>query len=653
MHALWRKAGIFAALLGAVAPRSAGADQNGLVPSAQAAVSTPAHELTRADVDAWLDGIVPFGLERGDIAGGVVVVVKDGRVLTARGFGYANVARRQPVDPERTLFRPGSVSKLFTWTAVMQQVERGTVDLDADINRYLDFRIPAFEGKPITMRNLMTHTPGFEESIRGLIASKRPKAPLGDVLKRWVPTRIFAPGEVPAYSNYGAALAGYIVERVTRMPFESYVDRHIMRPIGAGRATFRQPLPSGAQPFMSAGYLLGSGKPEPFEILDMAPAGGLSASGTDMARFMIAHLGGGGPLLRPEAAQMMHDTTLATLPRINRAALGFYEQNRNGRRIIAHAGDTRMFHSAVWLFPNERVGIFFSVNSQGNAGAIHALRATLIAHFADRYFPAPRLVQPARVVDAAKHARMVAGNYYATRRSASNFLRAGAVLGQVAIGIDESGGLVVPFADTVGGAPREWVEVEPFVWRERNGTALLAAKVENGRVVRIGDDDLGAIIQLERVPWTFDRSWFFPASLAALGLIAVVALSGPIGAISRRVHGKPLSVTPGELLRRRVVLVLAGATLGLVGAWIVLLSLFSDGVSGIDGQFDAWFAALQIAGPIVIASLVAAACVTLWRSVTLPASWMSPVAALLFLGASLMIGWAMSMMGFLGYGLNY
>ncbi|HTC91360.1 MAG TPA: serine hydrolase domain-containing protein, partial [Bryobacteraceae bacterium] len=124
-------------------------------------------QLTQSDADAWLDGFMPYTLESNDIAGATVVIVKDGQVLTQRGFGYADVAARKPVDPATTMFRAGSISKLFTWTAVMQLVEQHKIDLDADVNQYLDFKIPPYEGKPITMRNLMTHTPGFEEAFKG------------------------------------------------------------------------------------------------------------------------------------------------------------------------------------------------------------------------------------------------------------------------------------------------------------------------------------------------------------------------------------------------------------------------------------------------------------------------------------------------------
>ena len=172
--------------------------------------------MTAADVNAWLDGFMPNVLATGDMAGAVVVVVKDGQVLTQRGFGFADVARRRPVDPERTLFRPGSISKLFTWTAVMQLVEQGRLNLDADVNRYLDFEIPPRDGQPITLRNIMTHTAGFEEQVKTLIGYDREHAPPYDeLLKRWIPSRVYAPGTTPAYSNYATALAGYIVQRVS------------------------------------------------------------------------------------------------------------------------------------------------------------------------------------------------------------------------------------------------------------------------------------------------------------------------------------------------------------------------------------------------------------------------------------------------------
>ena len=332
----------------------AAAPENAPVTSAASATGAT---LTATDVNAWLDGYLPYALKTGDIAGAVVAVVKDGEVLTARGYGYADVAARKPVDPKLTLFRPGSVSKLFTWTAVMQQVEQGKIDLDADVNKYLDFRIPPREGQPITMRNLMQHTAGFEEQAKGII-SEDPKAPgFETLLKAWTPVRVFAPGTTPAYSNYGASLAGYIVQRVSGEPFDSYLEKHIFEPLEMKHSSFRQPLPPELAPLMSKGYRVASGEPGAFEIVGPAPAGALSSPGEDMANFMIVHLQGGEfrgkRILSAATAEMTHNTPLTMLPPLNRMELGFFETNINGHEVIGHLGDTEYFHTSHNLFMKE------------------------------------------------------------------------------------------------------------------------------------------------------------------------------------------------------------------------------------------------------------------------------------------------------------
>ena len=259
----------------------------------------------------------------------------------------------------------------------MQLVEQGKLDLDADVNKYLDFEIPARDGKPVTLRNIMTHTAGFEEQIEGTDGRRRPSrsTPLGEHLKAWVPTRIFAPGSTPAYSNYATALAGYIVARVS-----GHVIRRLHRPAHLRAARheardFRQPLPEQLEAAHVEGLCASPREPDkPFEIVGPAPAGSLSASGADMARFMIAHLqkgafGDASASCRQATAEQMHGTALTLLPRVHRMLLGFYEQNYNGRRIIGHGGDTQWFHSNLHLFLDDNVGLFVSVNSPGKEGA--------------------------------------------------------------------------------------------------------------------------------------------------------------------------------------------------------------------------------------------------------------------------------------------
>ena len=382
-----------------------------------------AHPLERADLEPWLDGFMPYAIERGDVAGAVVAVVKNGELLFAKGYGFADVKKGRRVDAERTMFRPGSISKLFTWTAVMQLVEQGKLDFDKDVNEYLDFKIPARSDGPITLRNIMTHTPGFEEQIKSLIISDvKQLVPLKVYAERATPVRIFKSGTTPAYSNYATALAGYIVERVSGMPFDEYIDTHLFKPLEMSHATFRQPLPKTFEADMSNGYALGSQPPKPYEIVIAAPAGSLAASGVDMAHFMIAHLEGGeyhgARILSAETLKTMHETPTDMIPPLNRMMLGFYEQNYNGHRIISHGGDTGYMHSYLHLLLDDHVGLFVSLNSQGREGAAGAIRSALFDDFLDRYFPGAPDTRSIDAKTAAEHAKLMAGYYESSRRPA-------------------------------------------------------------------------------------------------------------------------------------------------------------------------------------------------------------------------------------------
>ncbi|WP_447755352.1 serine hydrolase domain-containing protein [Sphingopyxis fribergensis] len=581
----------------APAPLSA---HDGLAPSSPAMI--------KSDVDAWLDGYMPYALRRGDAAGAVVVVVKDGKVLTQRGFGYADVGSRRRVDPETTLFRQASVSKLITWTAVMQLVEQGKVDLDGDINAYLDFKIPPFAGKPVTMRNLMTHTGGFDEVQRGLNSYDPKKVPsLGDALKRQVPYRIYAPGTTPAYSNYGTSLAGYIVERVSGLPYNDYVERRIFAPAGMTRSTFRQPLPARLRPLIASGYMLGSGKPGPFELSSLAPSGAMTASGADMGRFMIAHLDNGGPLLKPATAAQMHDTILRLVPPLNGMALGFYEQNINGRKALSHAGDSLNFHSQLWIFPEEKVGIYMSMNAAGTQGVSGPIRAYLFEAFADRYFPFEQRDGRVDPATARDHARMMVGTYNKTRRLETSFLKAMELAGQTKVSLDSDGGLRLNAVPGIGGQPRKWVEIAPFLWREAGGKMRLAAKVENDRVVRFSVDSGSPYVAFDRVPWYLSTAWLTPAMLASLGALLLTAIAWPVSAFVRRRYGVKTDLSPAALKSYRLTRGFAALAVAVMVGWIMFVTKLVSDFSSLSGELDWALVTLQIVTPVVFLGLLACA----------------------------------------------
>lgn len=626
-----------------------------VTPSTPVAASIPGGApLVRADLEAWLDGYMPFAISRGNIAGAVVVVVKDGAVLLQKGYGYSDVARARPVDPETTLFRPGSVSKLVTWTAVMQLVEAGKLDLDRDVNSYLDFTIPPYHGRPVTLRNILTHTAGFEESVRYLIGND-PKTlmPLGDYARGALPARVFAPGTTPAYSNYATALAGHIVARTSGMPFDDYVDRNIFRPIGMTGATFRQPLPAALAGRMSRGYALASQEPKPFEIVIPAPAGSLAASGADMGKFMIAHLAQGRGLLRPETAAAMHSTKLTLLPPLNRMALGFYEKDINGRRVVGHGGDTQFFHSNLSLFLDEGVGLFVSVNSAGTNGASGPLRSALFDGFANRYFPAPRAESRVSAATAREHAKAMVGSYTSSRGAFTNFVRVLGLFGQAKIGLDKDGGLSVPAVTGLANQPRKWIEIAPYVWRDAASGERLAAKLENGRVVRWSFDTVAPFTVYDRTPWYLDSAWLLPVAGASLLVVLLTALAWPAGAITRRRYHKAHHLEGRALTIQRLLHGSAWAAAIALGLWAFFITTAFAELHKLSGPLDWLLITLQVLTPIALVGLAALAGWNLWIGWRDKRSGFSRLWSVLLLFAALVLLWVAIGFNLIGFGKTY
>ncbi len=606
-------AGTALLLAGAASAQVPDAAPGGPAITASAAPAEPgkvpvSHTLDAADVNAWLDGFLPQALVEGDIAGAVVVVVKDGQVLTQRGFGVSDVATQAPVDPARTLFRTGSTSKLYTWTAVMQQVEQGKLNLDADVNTYLDFKIPPAFGKPITLRDLMTHTGGFEERAKHLFVPKASDLEsIGDFLKSWVPVRIFPPGTVPAYSNYGATLAGYIVERVSGEKFDSYINTHIFQPLGITHATFDQPLPAAMLPDMSKSYVVATGPARPFELIPASPAGALSITGADMARFMIAHLNDGqfgdARILKKETAELMHAQAFAATPPVPGMALGFYHENRNGQNIIGHAGDTDTFHTDLHLFLDQGTGLFVSFNSLGKNGGAHIARTLLFREFTDRYYPAPSEAPPAPVTNAKADGALVAGTYVGSRRSDTTFFHLAALLGEFTITTDAAGVLTLSDPLLAGVAPAHWKEVAPFVWRKVDGVDLLAAVVKDGHVQTVGLQGLPFEV-FQPATGTY-AGWNVLLLEVSFVVLAVVAVVWPIRALVRRHYRSVFRLRGLSGLLYRLVRVTAVVDVALAIGWVVLLSAAEKDITVLNDPLDPWLRVLQVLGCVGVLGAVA------------------------------------------------
>ncbi len=423
--------------------------------------------LDSADLEAFFDGVIAAQFDAYHLPGATISVVQNGSLIFARGYGYANIEQRTPVVADKTLFRPGSVSKLFVWTAVMQLVEQGKLDLNADINTYLtDFKIPSTYPQPITLANLMTHTPGFEDQGLGtFVRSAQDLKPLGEYLATHMPARVRPPGELTAYSNYGASLAGYIVSQVSGMPFDRYVEEHIFKPLGMNNSTFSQPLPPDLAPDMAVGYTYvnGAHQPHDFEWVQSEPAGAMTTTATDLANFMIAHLQNGRfgntSILQEATAQEMHQQSFTNGPHVNGFAHGFMVATINNQHIIWHAGDTLYFHSALVLLPEHNVGFFVSYNgATGSLAALNTVRA-----FMDHYFPAPQPV-PSTPAGLADNVTRYTGAYLPARSGYTTPEKALGIFQSITVAPADTQHLVVSLG-TPAQLVLRYVEVEPSVFR--------------------------------------------------------------------------------------------------------------------------------------------------------------------------------------------
>lgn len=610
--------------------------------------ATPPRELTATDLEAWLDGLMPTALKTGQAPGAVVAFVKGGQVLLEKGYGYADVATQTPVDPKTTLFRPGSTSKLFTWTAVMQQVELGRIDLDADVNRYLDFKIPDRAAGPITMRQIMKHTAGFEEFAKDLIRFDGKTPSLESNLKNYIPPRIYDAGTTPGYSNYATALAGYIVQRVSGEPFDDYVDEHLFKPLGMTSSSFRQPLPDALNRRMATGYMTTDKPGRGFEIVSVAPAGSLSSTADDMTHFMIAHLRQGQyqgvRILKPETADLMHTAVTKPFPDLNGIALGFYQSDINGHRVIAHGGDTIYFHSDLFLFPDDDIGIFFSVNAPGKEAMGGQIRDKLFQAFADRYLPAPP--KPSTRVDdatAKAHAALMAGQWTSTRRADSTFVSLLGLLGPISVTANPDGSL-----STNLGVPRRFVEVQPLLWDEVDGHDRIQAEVRDGKVWRWGLDSIAFAFVFERPAGFAGSRAVAPIGIAALVVLLVTALMWPSMALARRYHGSTRVLPTDRVFPHRLVRAAAWLSLVSLALWA---QVFTQ-IEAFAEHLGAWLRIAQITALVAFVGGFVAALyylVVTWRAGN--AGWLAKLWSVLMAVAfavALWLGLAFHLIGFSG-----
>lgn len=364
------------------------------------------------EMETFLDRLFTAEMEKQHIPGAVFVFVKDGQVFFSKGYGYANLEKGQRVAPERTLFRIGSISKVFTATALVQLADRRRINLHADVNRYLTkLKVPATFTEPVTAAQLLSHTAGFDEIRPG---TQGPTAesvlPLADFLRPRL-VRIRRPGEVIAYSTYGITLAGLLVEEVSHLSFESYLTRNIWQPLGMNRTNITVPQTLAADLALGYEYQKDTNQPQAYEWYHTTPASSINSTALDMARFMLMHLQNGlyagARIMSTRAARDMHRQHATGHPQLPGFAYGFYEDDYRGLRIIEHGGNMAGFSSLMMLLPDKNSG-FFMVNHHEGSNLRDTIKWALLEHY---YPPKSQPIIPRPSTDFNRRAPLFVGTY--------------------------------------------------------------------------------------------------------------------------------------------------------------------------------------------------------------------------------------------------
>jgi CubicO group peptidase (beta-lactamase class C family) len=497
----------------------------------------------RAEFIAFADTFFEREMPKSHVPGVAIAIVKDGDLFVTKGYGYADLKQKTPVDPDTTLFRVASLSKLFTATATMQLHERGLLNVNEDITPYLGQQVAINNpyAEPVTFARMMMHNDGTTKRLLGLAAPTASEIqPLGDYLSDHMPPIVWEPGELYSYSNHSIALLGYLVQQISGRPFNQYIEDNIFKPLNMTRSSFRQPLPPPLASDLATGYQWHKRKngfqPVPFLYLNIAPAAALSATATDMAKFMQAHLSDDSGLLQPQTMQMMHATHFRAHPRLPGTGYGFRERLVNGMRTIGHLGSLRGYSSSLTLLPDRNVGIFIVSNS------FSGIHEKFLKQFFDRYFPASETAatptNPPLQLDRDRYV----GTYRDLEYPRHTFAKLAAPFKEIRIEKGENNTLVVKRPNLLflkNFKPLVLNPIEPLLFQRENSLDYAAFEAdETGDIIYAYNPVFPKMGTYERVPW-YEIIW---TQLGVLGACIVVFLSAvyvsPLRPLWRAWQGK-------------------------------------------------------------------------------------------------------------------
>ena len=546
-------------------PEAAPAPAAELVPVPEAAAvpaPVPAGPLGDSkSVEAYLDGVINTVMQERQIPGAIMVIVQNGSVFLSKGYGYADIEKKSPVQPDRTLFRIASVSKMINATAVMQLVEQGKLDLNADVNELLQkfdapLTIPQHYSEPIRLLDLIDHTAGFDERAIGMASLDKNKVPaLGDYLTRRMPPQMMPPRTTISYSNHGVGLSGLLVQLAADAPYDAYVREHIFAPLGMNHSSFE--LTDALAPDMAQGYAVKGGRvtPVPFDYINIPPAGGMVSCADDMAKFMIAHLQkgrlGDARILQESTADEMHRVQYKQDPRLDGGiAVGFFTGTRNGHRYIEHGGDLNGFASELWLLPDDGIGFFTSCTVDDGK-----LRVAITRAFMDRYFPAPALPEPRPNPELAKDAEKYAGYYRPNRYARGSIEKLTTLMNQCRVNYDD-GGLTLTGIDA---DPVRFVEEQPGVFlNARSGVRMVYRTDGAGKVTHLLMNG-GA---MEKLPWYEEARWHVLFVVAVILILGCAVVVWPLAWVFRRPKANGPVMAPSHY--RAIAWLFSAMSLGLL-----------------------------------------------------------------------------------------
>jgi hypothetical protein len=420
------------------------------------------------------------------------------------------------------------------------------------------------------MKHLLTHTAGFEDFFVGVVVrTPAGLSTLARVLREKIPARIFPPGKILAYSNYGAALAGYIVEQVSGLAYETYVEKNIFKPLGMSRSTVRQPLPAALLADMAVGYNFKDGQyqPQSFELFKgLLPAGTMSAPANDMAKFMIAHLEHGryrtGRILNDATIRLMHSQLHTADPRCSGMAGGFWEYQHNNLRLLEHGGDTLYFHTWLDLIPEKRVGIYLAYNGN-NDNNPRLDRFGFIQAFLDRYFPAADQPVPGALPGQKERLAKCVGSYWWSRSTLTTIEKLESLFSMTRIKATADGCLIH--------RNKTWTEIEPMVFQESRGQDKIVFQQDATGAVRQFVNSRIPPLAFLRAPWHFNPKLHLLVFLFCL-LLFLSTLRWSLGALWRRICKKTDSWGPVPAWWRRLIIGLGMVNLIFILGLVLVLS---------------------------------------------------------------------------------